>query len=172
MVVHDCHLAVILHDYGWRHHFVITMLGIIVGIVSVVTTVSLGEGIKQQVVGQINRLGDNVITVRPGRLVNRDSRGNITKVNINSSAALNSGSLPAGDLAIINKTKGVGAAAPVSLISGGAKFGNKEYAYEVKAFWDKKKKRPYQKSKYLGMVVDKKSKLFEHKTRKKPEKLI
>ena len=52
------------------------------------------------------------------------------------------------------------------------KFGNKEYAYEVKAFWDKKKKRPYQKSKYLGMVVDKKSKLFEHKTRKKPEKLI
>lgn len=51
-------------------------------------------------------------------------------------------------------------------------FGKKEYAYEIKAYWDKKKKKPYQKTKYLGMVVDKKKKVFERKTRKKAEKLI
>lgn len=50
-------------------------------------------------------------------------------------------------------------------------FGKKEYAYEIETYWDKEKKRPYQKSKYLGVVVDKEKKLFE-KTRKKPEKLI
>lgn len=52
------------------------------------------------------------------------------------------------------------------------KFGKKEYAYEVKSFWDKKNQRPYQKTKYLGAVVDKKKKLFERKVRRKEEKLI
>jgi len=51
-------------------------------------------------------------------------------------------------------------------------FGKKEYAYEVEAHWDKKKQKPYQKTKYLGMVIDKKKKLFGRKVRKKPEKLI
>lgn len=51
-------------------------------------------------------------------------------------------------------------------------FGKKEYAYEIHTHWDKKKQKPYQKSKYLGVVIDKKKKLFEHKVRKKPENLI
>lgn len=51
-------------------------------------------------------------------------------------------------------------------------FGKKEYAYEIESHWDKTKQRPYQKSKYLGTVVDKKRKLFEHKIRNKPENAI
>lgn len=43
------------------------------------------------------------------------------------------------------------------------KFGKKEYAYEVTEFWDKKIKRSRQKSRYLGMVIDKKNKIFEKK---------
>lgn len=43
------------------------------------------------------------------------------------------------------------------------KFGKKEYAYEVTEFWDKKIKRSRQKSRYLGMVIDKKDKIFEKK---------
>lgn len=42
-------------------------------------------------------------------------------------------------------------------------FGKKEYAYEVTEFWDKKIKRSRQKSRYLGMVIDKKNKIFEKK---------
>ena len=34
-------------------------------------------------------------------------------------------------------------------------FGNKEYAYEITAYWDPKLKKPRQKSKYLGVVIDK-----------------
>ncbi|MBM3200770.1 transposase [Candidatus Woesearchaeota archaeon] len=51
-------------------------------------------------------------------------------------------------------------------------FGKKEYAYEIKTYWDKKKQKPYQKTKYLGIVIDKKKKLFERKIRKRPESLI
>ena len=43
------------------------------------------------------------------------------------------------------------------------KFGKKEYAYEVTEFWDKKIRRSRQKSRYLGMAVDKKNKIFEKK---------
>jgi len=42
------------------------MLGIVIGVVSVVTTVSLGEGAKQSIIAQINKSGENLITVRPG----------------------------------------------------------------------------------------------------------
>ena len=35
------------------------------------------------------------------------------------------------------------------------KIGNMEYAYEVTSYWDKEKKAPRQRSRYLGQVVDK-----------------
>lgn len=53
------------------------------------------------------------------------------------------------------------------------KFGQKEYAYEVTAYWDPVQKKPRQKSKYLGVVVDKKKKVFTRMEKKqKDEKLI
>jgi len=44
------------------------------------------------------------------------------------------------------------------------KIGQQEYAYEIRAYWDPKLGKPRQKSKYLGVVVDKEKKIF-----KKPE---
>ncbi len=52
------------------------------------------------------------------------------------------------------------------------KFGNKEYAYEVTSYWDPEKKKPRQKTKYLGVVVDKEKKIFKKKSRERKEKLI
>lgn len=53
------------------------------------------------------------------------------------------------------------------------KFGNREYAYEVKAYWDSQAKKPRQKTRYLGGVVDREKKIFEKKNaRKEPEKLV
>lgn len=43
------------------------------------------------------------------------------------------------------------------------KRGDKEYAYEITSYWDKKIKRPKQKKKYLGIVIDKKKKIYERK---------
>lgn len=41
------------------------------------------------------------------------------------------------------------------------KFGNKEYAYELTSYWDKKLKQSRHKSKYLGVVIDKQKGLFK-----------
>lgn len=60
----------------WRS--ILTMMGIIIGVSSVVTVVSLGEGLKHQVVGQINQLGSSVITVRSGRLNDGTSASNLS----------------------------------------------------------------------------------------------
>lgn len=47
------------------------------------------------------------------------------------------------------------------------KVGNSEYAYEVTAYWDSQKKMSKQKRRYLGVVIDKKKKIFERKQIKK-----
>lgn len=53
------------------------------------------------------------------------------------------------------------------------KFGNKDYAYEITAYWDPVNKKPRQKSRYLGVVIDKETKEFKRKeVRQKTEKLI
>ena len=46
----------------------LTVLGIIIGIVSVVTIVSVAKGIEKQISGQINSTGKDLIVVRPGQL--------------------------------------------------------------------------------------------------------
>ena len=109
----------------WRS--LLTMVGIIIGVVSVVTTVSLGEGIKHQIIGQIGRLGSDLITIRPGKIVSRDSQGRITKVNVASGYSFNNGSLPANDLVTIQKTPGVKLTVPISLITATAKVGDRQY---------------------------------------------
>ena len=45
---------------------VLTLLGVIIGVASVVTMVAIGDGAKQEVENRINNLGANVLTIRPG----------------------------------------------------------------------------------------------------------
>jgi len=46
-------------------------------------------------------------------------------------------------------------------------FGKQEYAYEIMSYRDKKTKRPKQKTKYLGVVIDKKKKIFRKPLKEK-----
>ncbi|MDB5164170.1 MAG: hypothetical protein JWS12_788 [Candidatus Saccharibacteria bacterium] len=100
----------------WRS--LLTMFGVIVGIVSVVTTVSLGEGIKHQVTGEIKSYGSDVITIRPGRLVNRDQHGKVKSVNIINSFTANT--ITNADLKTIAGTHGVKQSVPLAIVSGKA----------------------------------------------------
>jgi len=109
----------------WRSG--LAMFGIIIGIVSVVTIVSLGEGMKKQIVGQINRLGSDLITVKPGKSVTRDNNGNITKVHIASNIGFGTGSLAQKDYDTIKDTPNIDIAVPISLISTNAKIGDRQY---------------------------------------------
>lgn len=93
-----------------------TMLGIIIGVVSVVTIISLGEGVKQQISGQVADLGDNLVSVRPGKVVKRDSAGKITGVNLFASTGV--ASLKEDDIKEITKLKDVESAVSMGTISG------------------------------------------------------
>ena len=46
----------------------LTLLGIVIGVSSVVTMLAIGEGAQQEIIQIMNQLGTNIVTVRPERL--------------------------------------------------------------------------------------------------------
>lgn len=50
-----------------RLRTLLTMLGIIIGIASVVSVIALGQGAQQAIVNQINALGTNTVSINPGK---------------------------------------------------------------------------------------------------------
>lgn len=93
----------------------LTMFGVIVGTASVVTLVSLGEGVKQQVANQIDKLGDDLIIVQPGA---KKSLGS-GDFNIIGSGSLDPVSpLSESDIAAVTKTSGIEHVAPIAVVSG------------------------------------------------------
>jgi putative ABC transport system permease protein len=102
-----------------------TMLGVIIGVASVITIVSIGEGVKQQISGQIHHFGGNVITVRPAQLqTSSDSGSN----GLNILSGLNiTAPLTAKDVTAVKHVKGVSATAPLTIASGNVKSENGAY---------------------------------------------
>ncbi len=98
----------------WRS--LLTMLGIIVGIVSVVTTVSIGEGIKQQIVNQINDRGDDLITILPGTTVSDDAVAYFSRLS--PTASSNTIVFGENDYQTVVKVKQLGAVAAFGHVSG------------------------------------------------------
>lgn len=93
----------------------LTMLGIIIGVMSVVLTVAIGEGVKNQVLKQVNQLGSDIIVVRPGKTIERDASGNITKFNV--VAGFGASTITEKDVQDIGALAGIEAIAPSSLIT-------------------------------------------------------
>lgn len=104
-----------LNQSRWRTFF--TMFGIIIGITSVVTIVSLGEGLKKQVVGQIDQLGSNVLTVRPGKYTNAHG-GGLSSLNLYSFLAPST--LTTKDVASIKGLPSVKNVAPIEFLTNSA----------------------------------------------------
>jgi ABC-type antimicrobial peptide transport system permease subunit len=100
-----------LRQSKWRSTF--TMLGIIIGISSVVTIVSLGEGLKQQLAGQVNNLGANVLTVRPGKLIDGGH-------NLNLFSLFSASTLTPADIDSLNKLPNVAETAPIDFVTSSA----------------------------------------------------
>lgn len=93
-----------------------TMLGVIIGVASVVTTVSLGEGVRQQVKNQVTSFGKDLIIVSPGDTVSRDEEGKF--VGFNFLANVNTSILTQQDLDAVESANGVVAVTPISIING------------------------------------------------------
>ncbi|HSG50069.1 MAG TPA: ABC transporter permease [Longimicrobiales bacterium] len=62
---------------------ILTALGIIIGVAAVIAMVALGEGAQQRVEGMVQRMGTNVLTIRPGQQmfggVSRDATEQLTQ---------------------------------------------------------------------------------------------
>ena len=100
----------------------LTMFGIIIGVMSVLTVVGIGEGVKDQVNAQTERLGSDLITVRPGQLLTQSmSVGALSGVNQLSYGA--GGTLSKNDVRTAEKTPGVAVTVPLSVVSGGITSG-------------------------------------------------
>ncbi len=97
----------------WRS--LLTILGIVIGVVSVVTIVSLGEGTKRQIVGQINQSGPDLITIRPGNTIKLDENGEVSGVSL--VGALNVGSFSETDFKTVQSVPELRDVTPFSYVT-------------------------------------------------------
>lgn len=98
----------------------LTMLGVIIGVGSVITLVSIGEGVKSSISEQIQGLGSNLVLVTPGK--------GAVGMNASSMGAAVSELSYEDALAVERNSEAVNSVAP--LIESGA---NVEYQGETKA---------------------------------------
>lgn len=97
-----------------------TMLGVIIGVASVITVVGIGQGIKDQIGGQLHRLGNDLITVRPAQISGDSGFNALSGLGITST-------LTDKDVKAVAGTKGVGQSAPLTITTGGLKSDNRTY---------------------------------------------
>ena len=102
---------------GHKLRAFLTMLGIIIGIASVVSVVALGQGAQQQVLENISDLGSNTIQIFPGKFGDRRA-GRIR-------------TLVPSDAVILAKQDFIDSATPVVNASATVRHDNKELTGEV-----------------------------------------
>lgn len=93
----------------------LTLLGIIIGVMSVTTIIGLGEGVKKQVNQQINDLGNDLITVVPGRDASISGFDGLSSFLNNSATTAR---LSEADLVSISKIEGVQKAGGIMQLDG------------------------------------------------------
>lgn len=98
-----------------RMRALLTTLGIVIGVASITIVMALGEGIRQAVGQQVNRLSGNVIVVKPGRSDNQAVSA------YNPYNATMTTTLTERDYNSTKKVDNVKEVAPVMIISGSVK---------------------------------------------------
>lgn len=103
-----------IHGAKWRS--VLTMLGVVVGIVAVVTVVGIGNGVKRQVAGTLTHFGKDMIIIRPGRVAEPGMVvGNNTDVLFGMS---NAATLTTTDVTTVRRTPGIHEVTPLGVVAG------------------------------------------------------
>lgn len=101
----------------------LTMFGIIVGVSSVVTIMSLGEGVRQQITTQVGAVGDSLVVVRPGKR----TEARAISLDALQSYTRSAGSLSEKDWRDTERVEGVASSVPLGIISGVATYQGREY---------------------------------------------
>ncbi|MBI4389521.1 MAG: ABC transporter permease [Nitrospinae bacterium] len=67
----------------------LTTLGIIIGVASVISMISIGEGARKQTLSTIAKFGTNIVTVKPGEQTTRHvSEGKVTTLTLEDAEAI------------------------------------------------------------------------------------
>lgn len=112
---------------GARFRSILTMFGIIVGVSSVVTIISLGEGVRQQITGTLGANSDSLIVVRPGKR----AEARVISLDALRSFTASAGSLSEADWRSAEKVEGVDTVVPVGIVSGVAGYGGRDYNADI-----------------------------------------
>lgn len=99
----------------------LTLLGVVIGVASVITMLAIGDGARQEVVDRISSMGSNLLLVRPGGPDQRGGRWSVT-------------SLVPEDMDAINQTVPNIIAAIPELTGGQTlRYGNADHGAEINA---------------------------------------
>jgi len=102
-----------------------TMLGIIIGVASVISVVAISEGVKQQISGHISKTGNDIITVQPSNV--KFGGSSFNSLSLLSGLDV-TGSLSNSDISRVANTKGVSEVTPLSAMSAAVKGDQSKYA--------------------------------------------
>ena len=101
-----------------------TMLGVIIGVTSFILVVGISEGVKLQILGQVQHIGSDILTIRPNNIQisgsSLDSLTLLSGINV-------SGSLSPNDLSRVANTKGVKEVVPMSAMTAQIKGSGGSY---------------------------------------------
>lgn len=101
----------------------LTLLGIIIGVMSVTTIIGLGEGVKQQVSSQINDLGADLVTIVPGRNISLSGFDGIG-ANFSGRSSTSAAHLSEQDLKLASKHDNVAEASGVMQLDSAVQRGD------------------------------------------------
>lgn len=99
----------------------LTMLGIIIGVASVITMLAIGQGSKNSIREQISEMGSNMIMIHPGNM----QRGGVRQ------SADDMQTLEVGDFEAISQLPGVAAASPSVNTGGQLVNGTNNYPSQI-----------------------------------------
>lgn len=100
-----------------RFRSVLSTLGVVIGVGSVILLISIAQGVKSDVTAQVNQFGANLLIVLPGKL----DRNN----PFNPLSVLGISTLQPIDVQLINNVPGVLRTAPVMFVAGGVSAGRR-----------------------------------------------
>jgi putative ABC transport system permease protein len=104
----------------------LTMLGIIIGVASVISMVAIGQGSKQSIQQQLSGMGSNMIIIRPNSTVSAGARLDATTVQ----------SLTLDDVkALQQQATDLSAVTPVANTKGQAIFGNSNWSTTIQGVY-------------------------------------
>ena len=109
----------------WRNKLtsLLAVLGVVIGVTSVSTLVSVGQGLKNDVSGLIQGMGTNVVAIIAGKI---DTNNMQSSGQANPAAFISGDILTLNDISSIEKMDSIEAVSPISLVAGELKNGDKK----------------------------------------------